>query len=146
MSPHAMRRPCSHPSCPVLVRSGRCPAHSAERERQRGGPDARGYDATWRGLRAWFMQRAQPLGQCGARLPGAPATTSSRCQVEGRISLGVRVNHIRPHRQGDGISDPHLRLDPNNLELLCPSCDSRVTATWDGGFGRPRRSRCEGPK
>jgi 5-methylcytosine-specific restriction endonuclease McrA len=34
-----------------------------------------------------------------------------------------------------------LRLDALNLELLCPSCDSRVTATWDGGFGRPRRVR-----
>jgi 5-methylcytosine-specific restriction endonuclease McrA len=61
--------------------------------------------------------------------------------LAGLITPGVRVNHIRPHRRLDGTSDPSLRLDALNLELLCASCDSRVTATWDGGFGRPRRAR-----
>jgi 5-methylcytosine-specific restriction protein A len=144
MSPRAMLRPCVHPSCMARVRSGRCPAHAAQRDRQRGTPHARGYDARWRALRAWFMQHAEPVGLCGARLPETVRTTSSRCQADGRITLGVRVNHIQPHRRPDGTSDPQLRLDPYNLELLCASCDSRVTATWDGGFGRPRHSRVVG--
>lgn len=143
MSPQAMLRPCLHPSCGTPVRSGRCPMHAAQRDRQRGTPHARGYDAQWRALRAWFLAHAEPVGLCGARLDGAPWTTSSACEAQGRITVGVRVNHIRPHRRGDGTSDPALRLDPYNLELLCPSCDSRVTATWDGGFGRPRQARRE---
>jgi len=141
VSPLAGLRPCLHPSCSERVRSGRCSLHATQRDHQRGTSNARGYDAQWRALRAWFLHHAEPVGMCGARLPGTPPTASSRCQADGRITLGVRVNHIVPHRRSDGTSDPRLRLDPHNLELLCPSCDSRVTATWDGGFGRPRRER-----
>jgi 5-methylcytosine-specific restriction protein A len=141
MSPRAALRPCLEPSCTARVRSGRCPTHAARHDRQRGTPDARGYDARWRALRTWFLDHAEPAGLCGARLAGTPRTSSSRCQTESRVTLGVRVNHIQPHRRPDGTSDPQLRLDPYNLELLCASCDSRVTATWDGGFGRPRRVR-----
>jgi 5-methylcytosine-specific restriction protein A len=139
-----MLRPCAHPACSARVRSGYCSAHARSRDAQRGSARARGYDAQWEALRAWFVQHAEPFGLCGARLPGTPPTTSSRCQAEGLITPGVRVNHIRPHRRPDGTSDPALRLDVHNLELLCASCDSRVTATWDGGFGRPRRERGPG--
>ena len=89
----------------------------AEMEAARGGAAARGYDATWRRLRAQHLRIHPACVHCGI------------------IREDNNVDHIVPHRGDDA-----LRLDPRNLQTLCRSHSSRKTASRDGGFGNPRRT------
>lgn len=124
--PSALLRSCSAPNCPELVESGRCQAHAREREQARGTAKERGYDARWRGLVAQFKNALikhdiSPV--CGARLPGAPLTTHSRCAAEGVLNdRQLETDHIVPHR-----GDRRLFRNLLNLQLLCKSDHSRKT-------------------
>ena len=66
--------------------------------------------AAWRALRRRYLSRNPECVYCGL-----PAT---------------QVNHKVPVRSG-GTDQDH------NLEACCAGCHSRVTATLDGGGGRP---------
>jgi len=61
----------------------------------------------WKRLRSYILQR----GIC------------TRCESMGITTAGTEVNHIIPLQENYA-----LRLDPDNLELLCKSCHSKVTA------------------
>ncbi len=99
--------PCLEPGCPVLVERGRCKAHRIRYPDRRPTAARRGYDATWRRVRAAYL-RAQPF--CEA------------CEREGRTTAAQLVDHIVPLRSGGA------RLDPSNLQSLCRAHHAAKTA------------------
>jgi len=103
-----------------------CPDHGRRAQRHRynqhrGSPTALGYGTPWTRYRSWYfdeLERQQGLPICGARLPGAPETTDSRCASHGWVTRGRYLDHIRP---ATGPDDPAF-FDPANHQLLCASC------------------------
>jgi 5-methylcytosine-specific restriction protein A len=114
--PSRSAKPCGKPGCKALVRgAARCPEHTREREQARGSASARGYDASWRALRA-------------AYLSAHPMCSHPDCDL-----IATDVDHVTPHR-----GDDKLRLDPDNLQSLCHGHHSSKTVSQDGGLGRVR--------
>jgi 5-methylcytosine-specific restriction enzyme A len=108
-----MSRACRWPGCPELIKEGRyCPSHQkqaeAEYDRRRGSSSERGYDENWQRLRKMFLFEnpicADPFHT------HAPGFVSSE-----------EVHHVRALRDGGTNSW-------GNLQALCHSCHSRVTA------------------
>jgi 5-methylcytosine-specific restriction protein A len=93
-------------------------------DRQRPTASQRGYDARWRRLRAWVLQRDLYLCQ--------------RCHASVGDGEMAHVDHIEPFH---GKDDPR-RLDETNLQTLCRSCHSRKTLGEDVA-GR-RGKECDG--
>lgn len=114
-------RPCAHPGCGRLVRgkASRCTLHKKARARARWMDDQarrppahrRGYDSTWRRVRATQLKR-QPLCE--------------DCLAAGRTTAAQMVHH---HERVDAA--PHLRLAPANLVSLCNRCHARRHAEED---------------
>jgi len=102
-------RACAVPSCPALVRTGRCPTHARQYERQRPNADIRAWYHTsrWRRLRA-IVLREQPL--------------CVQCQAEHHVRAATEVDHITPHH-GDVV----LFWSRSNLQGLCSTCHARKT-------------------
>lgn len=128
--PTAPKTPCRHPGCPNLVprgRGGRCDDHQlkpfAGTEERRGNARERGYDAAWERLRNWYI-RQHPL--------------CAECERAGRVTAAEHVDHIRPFRRPDGSMDDALRLDPSNLQSLCPPCH-RAKSAREGQQASQRR-------
>jgi 5-methylcytosine-specific restriction protein A len=84
-------------------------------DEQRGSTVQRGYDSTWRKLRAWFLKQ-NPL--CWF------------CAQNGRVTAASVVDHIEPISMA-----PDRRLDHANLRSSCKPCHDRHTAT-EQGFAR----------
>jgi 5-methylcytosine-specific restriction endonuclease McrA len=85
-------------------------------DRQRGTAAQRGYDATWKKLRDWFLRQPENVVcACGC----------------GRLS--ECVDHIEAIA---GPADPK-RLDIENLQAMTESCHRSKTARHNGGVGRP---------
>lgn len=59
----------------------------------------------------WFRARAAAIRKANGKC------ASCGCNIIGKGK--ARVDHIRPLRQY-----PALALDPNNLRVLCPTCDN----------------------
>lgn len=99
-------RVCAEPGCHALIRAGaRCPTHDTGRPVDTRPPAAhRGYNARWRRTRARHL-RAHP----DCEVCDQPAT---------------QVHHL----DGAGPLAP-AGHDPENLQALCHSCHSRITAT-----------------
>lgn len=85
---------------------------------RRGSAHARGYDTTWRRVRAAFLAQ-HPLCQCEDCDDGRK-----------RITPAEVVDHIVPIRER-----PDLRLDWSNLRSMAKSCHDRRTAR-EQAFGR----------
>lgn len=100
--PHVLARPCSVPGCPNL----NCEVHKkwGAISNHRESASRRGYDRTWRKLRRLFL-RMHPFCQCGAE--------------------AVDVHHIVALKDGG-------QNEWSNLEAMCHSCHSRVTASEQG--------------
>jgi 5-methylcytosine-specific restriction protein A len=123
-APHA----CAHPGCPGHAPMGErfCPSHEGSyrprglRWPSRGSSAARGYGAAWQRnvayIKATRILCEDPLGV-----------------HKDRPVFGQEVHHITS--KANGGSD-----DATNLQLLCKSCHSRITAMQDGGFGNERRT------
>lgn len=132
-------RPCSHPGCPTLVRSGRCPTHrtSAPAHTSTSAPASTAAAAApsrvlprfdhlhkpFYNSRKWRLARKaylllHPICETCHR---APST-----EVHHVLSLELR---------------PDLALDPSNFMAQCKPCHSRETVRQDGGFGRGKRSK-----
>lgn len=92
-------------SCQKQARAERV----AKADARRPSPAERGYDADWHRVRR-RMLRERPICACGA--------------------LATEVHHVKSIREA-----PHLRLDVANLQCLCRSCHSRITARTQA-FGR----------
>jgi 5-methylcytosine-specific restriction enzyme A len=125
MPTRAMKQ-CSKPGCAELTTGGLCDKHRKERakmsDESRGNSAARGYGAAWRKLREAHLN-LEPYCR--------------RCREKGLEVLATDVDRIKPLEVGGSDDD-------SNLQSLCHSCHSRKTATEDGGFGRPVRTRKEG--
>ena len=114
--------PCRYPGCGRLVSApGYCETHKhAEVNRKRriderrGSSTQRGYGYRWsKAAKGWLL--AHPL--------------CAQCERQGRVTAGVEVDHIIPHR-----GDQDLFWDSENWQSLCKPCHSRKTAREDGGF------------
>ncbi len=90
-------RPCL--DCGRLTRGTRCAEHVKARERRRGTPTQRGYDATWRRLRGSAIAYHPWCERCGA-------------------TTDLTGDHIVPLVRG-GMNSP------DNIRVLCRSCNSR---------------------
>ena len=111
-------RPCSDPGCPEIIREGTyCAAHRREKKREidkkRESAAKRGYDARWRRLRKWHLNRH-------------PLCVDPFGDHEGRITSATLVDHIMPLRQGG----THAL---ENLQSCCTKCHNKKTARESGG-------------
>jgi 5-methylcytosine-specific restriction protein A len=118
----AALRPCTHPGCPALTDSNRCPKHKVvqrkEQDAHRGSSAERGYGFRWqKASKAWL--RAHPLCACTECDDGRK-----------RVTPAVLVDHRIPHR-----GDMKLFWDPSNWQSMAKACHDRKTAMEDGGFG-----------
>lgn len=82
---------------------------------QRKPSSQRGYDKTWRRIRAAILTACPLCEHCWD-------------------AESEHVDHIRPLEEG-GTNEA------SNLQALCRSCHSHKTATRDGGFGHGKRKR-----
>jgi len=119
--PDRTPRLCASPGCPRTTTEGpRCPDHTrAPRADPRPNAAGRGYGWTWEKV---------------ARVVRAEEPWCRICKAEGRYTLTTDVDHIIPRAAG-GTDDR------TNLRGLCGTCHKRVTASYDGGFGRTRRPK-----
>lgn len=114
-------RPCAHPGCRELVRTGYCDKHRPK-DGQRRSAEAADWH-TWYTLPIWVndLRPMQLLNEPFCR------ECSRRAAQEGLPHLArVRatdVDHIVPHR---GVWSRFI--DRSNLQSLCHSCHSRKTA------------------
>lgn len=104
-------RVCREPGCGELLTEGRrtCPVHRPKT--QRADSTVRGYDGRWSIARARYI-RAHPL-----------------CAVCGFIATDVH------HLDGQGPKGPR-GYDWSNLQSLCHSCHSSITAREASGWVR----------
>ena len=96
-----LRNCAGSPTCPVKVKSGRCPQHARQWERSRPNVDVRRWYSSprWVGLRSHVMNEEPCCRQCLS---------------EGLSVAGTQTDHIVPHR-----GDPSLFWNRANLQRLC---------------------------
>lgn len=119
--PVALQRACQSYGCSQPAET--CVEHGRKAQAQaydirRGSSSSRGYGARWRHYVVAYRNELSRHGiapLCGARLPNAPSTQDSRCQRDGKVTLGYVVDHIVPV---SGPHDPRF-YDPSNHQLLC---------------------------
>jgi 5-methylcytosine-specific restriction protein A len=110
VTPTAPKRPCREPGCSALVADGnRCPLH---KRGKRPSAASRGYDGTWRKIRARYLA-LNPL--CAVCL-----------EDDDRVVSATVVDHITPHQ-----GDVGLLRDPLNLQSLCKRHHDEKTARED---------------
>lgn len=113
-------RPCAHPGCPELVRTGYCSKHRPK-DRQRRSAEAADWH-TWYTLPIWTddLRPTQLL-----REPFCRECTRRAVRDGLPYLMRVRatdVDHIVPHR---GVWSRFI--DRSNLQSLCHACHSRKT-------------------
>lgn len=117
-------RPCLHPGCTALVRSGYCERHRPPRVERRS-EDSRRW-RRWYSLPVWTDDlRPEQL----AREPFC-----RECAAHGLRVYATDVDHVVPH---DG--DWSKFIDPENLQSLCHSCHGRKTAAESRAKARTKR-------
>ena len=132
--PSAFLRPCPSPGCPELVTAGRCQTHTKQADAYRGTSSARGYDATWRTFRQYFIRQLidkhiYPI--CGARLSGIPSPYS-QCAAQGLVvdrsadGTDLHVDHDPPLTDAERQNSRAV-CDLHRVGLLCKSCHNRKT-------------------
>ena len=110
-------RPCRHPGCRALTRSGYCPEHQPEETRK---------PAAWR---SWYSRRIWTQRLRPAQLVREPFCRE--CAARGLRVRATDVDHVVDHK-----GDWALFSDSGNLQSLCHSCHSRKTLR---DMGRDRR-------
>ena len=113
-------RPCAHPGCSELTRSGYCAKHRPSDPQRRGAEAADWH--SWYTKPIWRdrLRPAQLLREPFCRECAKTARTEHRPEL-----LRVRatdVDHVVPHR-----GNWQLFTDPKNLQSLCHACHSRKT-------------------
>lgn len=106
-------RPCRHPGCRELTRTGWCPKHRPA--------SSRGESEAWHSLYSlpiWARLRESQL----LREPFCQAPDCDALRETGRPARATVVDHVRPHR-----GDRRLFTDPGNLQSLCKRCHDRKT-------------------
>ncbi len=152
--PTAPYRPCAASGCGVLVRRGRCPAHTRQIDQARETATRRGYSSSWhRVFKPQFLGRLVQAGivpVCGAALPDGPTTTASQCRADGVLTFtsldGSALHfHHEPPLRDDERHDPAKVCDPWRIVLLCAACHATTTATAAPRWGEVDRGRDLGP-
>ncbi len=121
MTPTAAPHPCGQPGCSAVVPRGAryCDVHLKARRKadddRRGSSTERGYDQTWRRVRAAHLSR-HPL--------------CVLCQAEGRLTPATVVDHIISINER-----PDLRLDSSNHRAMCKRHHDQRTGR-DQAWGR----------
>ena len=106
LMPLAPLRPCPVPSCPTLVRSGRCDRHGGQRQPwQHDTPSQRIRGAQLQRLRAKLF-KDEPL--CRA------------CQSKGRTTIATIRDHVVPLAEGGQDVE-------TNTQPLCRECSDTKT-------------------
>lgn len=110
-------KPCKHPGCPELTRSGWCPRHKPKRARRRESAQWHG----WYNLPIWTedlrpaqLAREPFCRECAKRYPPEDPRSRTRATV---------VDHIRPFR-----GDWSLFIDSDNHQSLCKFHHDQKTA------------------
>lgn len=103
-------RPCRHPGCPELTRTGWCDKHKPK-HRRRASAEYHG----WYSLPIWTKDLR--LAQL-AREPFC-----RECARKGKRVYATVVDHVIPFR-GDWAKF----IDPSNHQSLCERCHNRKTA------------------
>ena len=106
-------RACLEPGCPMLTSRTRCALHERLRQRRRGTPTQRGYDAAYQRARRALLSVAERCAWCGQ--PPRPRDP-------------LTADHVVPLAQGGGTD--------GNLVAAHRSCNSARTATVRRGGGR----------
>jgi len=107
--PYQSLRKCTYPGCHVLVKSGRCPAHSTKRIERDPAIKKLYNSPQWRTMRAAQLAKEPWCAECLAR---------------GEHVFAAEVDHIKPH---DGNAT--LFFDETNLQSLCKPDHSKKTAS-----------------
>lgn len=113
-------RPCAHPGCRELVRSGYCARHRPK-DCQRRSAEAADWHK-WYTLPIWreLLRPAQLLREPFCRECAARSVRERRPELL-RVPA-TDVDHIIPHR-----GNWSLFTDTRNLQSLCHACHSRKT-------------------
>lgn len=113
-------RPCAHPGCRELVRSGYCEKHRPK-DQQRRSVEAAAWHK-WYSLPVWVNElrpmqllREPFCRECMARAARENLPHLARVKA-------TDVDHITPHR-----GNWKLFVDPSNHQSLCHACHSRKT-------------------
>jgi len=116
MALKSLRR-CNYPGCPNLTRETYCPEHKKYKhidyDKRRPSASKRGYTRLWRKVRRAYL-RAHPLCEL--------------CLKRGLTVPAEEVHHIIPLSQGGTHAF-------SNLQALCKSCHSSITARESKGIG-----------
>ena len=107
--PYASLRKCTYPGCNVLVKSGRCAAHSTKRIIRDPAIKKLYNSPRWQSMRA-------------AQLTREPWCLD--CLKQDNYIFATEVDHVIPHN-----GDPQLFFDANNLQSLCKQHHSSKTAS-----------------
>lgn len=104
-------RPCRHPGCQNLTRSGYCERHQRPKAPRQSSAEYH----SWYSLPIWKddLRPKQLLLEPFCR----------QCAAEGKRVRATTVDHIRPHR-----GDWALFVDPNNRQSLCKRHHDQKTA------------------
>ena len=139
--PQSPARPCRHPGCRAITRSGLCPDHAevanrrmAERwsvaDSRRGTASARGYGARWQRYRVAFLSQ---YPWCG-NTPTDSRQLAYGCMSKGIVTAASVVDHIVP-----AAERPDLFWLPSNHQALCKACHDTKTRTEQASPARRKR-------
>jgi 5-methylcytosine-specific restriction endonuclease McrA len=107
--PNLTRTSC-RPGCP---NSKPCPIHGKQKDTRKSSAK-RGYDGTWRKLRAAKLAK-DPISECTI------CPIKSRCRDFGKTFKADTVHHIKPVSKY-----PRLRLVWGNLMSVARACHERI--------------------
>ena len=97
---------CGEQGCRNMIERGRyCDDHGRKKSRNNRNSNKSFYNGSeWKAMRSYIYEQQQGC-----------------CQRCGRFVFGkqAQVHHIVPVKK-----NPLLKLEPNNLRLLCPACHS----------------------
>lgn len=119
--PSKPARGCAKTGCPTLTRdpSRLCDTHrkqrDSEQDQHRGSSAERGYGSRWQKARRVYL-RHNPL--------------CKECYSKGIVEPSTTVDHITPHKGGQG-----LFWDESNWQPLCKEHHDRKTAK-ESGWGK----------
>jgi 5-methylcytosine-specific restriction protein A len=116
--PTKPKHPCNQPDCAELTTGRYCEAHTKQEQhrynhQQRDPETQKRYGAAWRRVRAAYVAK-HPLCEL--------------CLAEGILVPCEEVHHKAP--LSDGGTHAH-----SNLQALCKSCHSEITARDGGRWG-----------
>ena len=111
----ALKKFCLHPGCTILVESGRCEAHSRDKQMARQQYDANRPEwHEWYNTDRWRDARFRHLQQ---------HPLCVKCEKQSKVVIAKVVDHINDHK-----GDYDLFWDESNWQSLCTKHHNSKTA------------------